>query len=89
MQSENELHEHTGSKQAKSLLKENKQLPGLLGGEKKSTPPHTPLLSYRDFYALKMGGYKCGVQRDMVFSHWPYSVTHIGPCPIGLLGLEM
>ena len=47
MQSKNELHKHTGSKQAKSLLQESKQHP-----EMKSPPP----LSYRDFYPLKMGG---------------------------------
>ena len=37
MQLKNELREHTGSKQAKSLLQESKQLLGLLGGGKE--PP--------------------------------------------------
>ena len=31
-QPKNELSEHTGSKQAKALLQESKELPGLLGG---------------------------------------------------------
>ena len=84
-QLENELHEHTGSKQAKSLLKESKQLPGLLGG---GGPPH-PAFSYRGFNPLKMGGYQCGVQKDVVFSHWPCPVTYISPCPTGVLGVEM
>ena len=46
------LREHTGRKQAKSLLQESKELPGLLGGGEE--PPS--LLSYRDFYLLKVGG---------------------------------
>ena len=47
------------------------------------------LLSHKDFYPLKMGGYQRGVQKDVVFSHWPCSVTCISPCPIGVLGVEM
>ena len=47
----NELHEHTGSKEANSLLQESKQHPGQLGrGRRVPT-----LLSYRGFYPLKMG----------------------------------
>ena len=84
-QSKNELCRHTGSKQAKCLLKESKLLPGLLGGGRRG-----PLLSYRGFYPLKIGaGYQPGVQKDVVFSYWPCSITYICPCPVGVLGVEM
>ena len=41
------------------------------------------------FNPLKMGGYQHGVQKDVFFSHWPCPVTSIGPCPIGVLEVEM
>ena len=51
-QSKNELCEHTGSKQAKSLLQESKYLPGLLGGGRRA-----PLLySLIGVLSLKDGG---------------------------------
>ena len=40
------------------------------------------------FYPLKMGVYKCGVQKYVVFSHWHCPII-ISPCPIGVLGVEM
>ena len=63
MQLNNELREHTGSKQAKSLLQESKQLSGQLGGGAESPS----LLSHRGFYPLKMGGTNMG-SRKMWFS---------------------
>ena len=52
-QLKNELHEHTGNKQAKSLLQESKELPELLGAGRRDP---CSLLSYRGFYPLKMEG---------------------------------
>ena len=49
----NELQEHTGSKQAESLLQENKQFPGQAERRKKS-PPLYFLIGV--FNPLKMGG---------------------------------
>lgn len=51
-------------------------------GEKRP-PPHC-LIGV--FNPLKMGGYQCGVQKNVVFSHWPCPVTYISPCPIGFQG---
>ena len=45
-------------------------------GEK--TPP---LVFYRSFYPLKMGCYHRGVQKDMVFFHWPCPITCINRGP--------
>ena len=84
-QLKNELCEHTGSKQAKSLLQESKKLPGLLGRGRRA--PHS-LFFCRGFYPLKMGGHQHGGQKDVVFSHWPCSITSISPDPIGVLGVE-
>ena len=56
--------------------------------EREEEPPLS-LLSDRGFYPLKMGGYQRGIQKDVVFSHWPCPVTYISPCPIGALGVEM
>ena len=65
----------------KSLLKGKQIAPRVAGTEERSP---LSLLSYRSFNSLKLGGgYQRGVQKDVVFSHWPYSVTHISPCPIG------
>ena len=50
--SKNELHEHTGSRQAKSLLKKSKQLPGLLRGGRRA--PFSIVL--QGFLFLKDGG---------------------------------
>ena len=80
-QPKKEFHEHTGSEQAKSLLQEASSSQGCW--ERGEEPPF--LLSYRGFYPLKMGG----VQKDVVFSHWPCSVTCVSLCPIGVLGVEM
>ena len=66
-ETKNELLKHTGSKQARSLLQGSKQLPGQLGGGRRAPS----LLSYRGFYSLKMGVTNGGVQKDVVFSHWP------------------
>lgn len=60
-QLKNELFEHTGSKKAKSLLQENKQLPG-------RAPPLPPVYCLIGvFNPLRMGGYQRGVQKDVVF----------------------
>ena len=68
---------------ASQVFIKGKQIaPRVTGGGWGEEPPFS-LLSYRGFYSLKLGGgYQRGVQRDVVFSHWPYSVTHISPCPI-------
>ena len=42
-QSKNELCEHTGSKQAKSLLQESRELPGQLGGGRRAPSLHCPI----------------------------------------------
>ena len=42
------------------------------------------LLSLRDF-PLK-GEER--LQKDVVYSHWPCSVTFVSPCPVGALGVE-
>ena len=69
----------------KSLLK-GKQIALRVAGTGERSP--LSLLSYRGFNSLKLGGYQRGVQKDVVFSHWPYSVTRISPYPIGTLGVE-
>ena len=76
--------EHTGSKQAKSLLQESKELPGLLGGGEE--PPS--LLSYRDFYLLKVGGGTNVGSRKMWFSPLALSSYLHQSGPIGVLGVE-
>ena len=73
MESKNELCKHTGSKQAKALFQESKQLPGQTRRGKKSPPS---LLSSRGFYPLKMGVTNVG-SRKMWFS------------PIGLVQLPI
>ena len=75
-QQKNELGEHTGSKQAKSLLQESKQLPGQAGSGEKS--PHS-LLSYRGFYPLRMEGTNVG-SRKMWFS-----AIGLAPLPVSVL----
>ena len=88
MGSKNEFREHPGSKQASKVFIKGKQTAPRAAGSGEKSP--LSLLSYRVFYSWKLGGgYQRGVQRDVVFSHWPYSITYISPCPIGLLGLEM
>ena len=62
-ESKNELREHIRSKQAKSLLQESKQLPGLLGGGEE--PPS--LLSHKDFYLLHMGSTNVGSRKMWLF----------------------
>ena len=54
------------------------------------------LLSYRDFYLLKVCVCVCvwavtnvRSRKMWFFSHWPCSVTSISPCPIGALGAEL
>ena len=72
------------SKQAKSLLQESRQLLGQLGRERR-----VPLsIVSQGVLSLKDGGCQCGVQKDVVFSHGPRPVTHISPCPVGVLGVE-
>ena len=86
-QSKDELHKHIGSKQVKSLLKKSKIAPWNAGSGEKSPPS---LLSYRDFYLLNVGrGTDMGVQKNVVFSHWPCSITCISPYAIWVLGLEV
>ena len=80
MQPKNELCEHIGSKQAKYYRKAGNTQDSWEGGEE---PPHC-LIGV--FNPLKMGGYQLGVQKDVVFSHWPYPITYISLCPIGVLG---
>ena len=53
-------------------------------GEKSST-----LYCLIGFLSLKDGGFQRGVQKDVVFSHWPCLVTCISPCPVRVLGVEM
>ena len=91
MQSKNELWEHTGSKQARSLLQKGNSSQGCWEVGEKSSPTSPPLLSIvqRGFYPLKMGGDQCGVQKYVVLSHWPYPLTYISPCRTGALGVEM
>ena len=72
-QSKNELHEHTGSKQAKSFYYRKQIAPRAAGRGQKSS--HSPL-SYRGFYPIKMGGTNMG-SRKMQFS------------PIGLAQLPL
>ena len=43
MQLKNELGGHTGSKQAKSLLQESKELPGLLGAGRRAPALYCPI----------------------------------------------
>ena len=74
MKPENELQEHTGSKQAKSLLEESKQLPGQLGGGR---APFSIVLW--GFLSLKDGGYQCGVQKM-----W-FSPTGLAQLPLSVL----
>ena len=51
--------------------------------------PHL-LWSHRGFYPLKMrGGDQYGVQKGVVFFHWPCLVTCISPCPVGVLRVEI
>ena len=59
--------------QAKSLLQESKQLLGQLRGGRRV--PLSIVLWW--FLFLKYGGYQRGVQKDVVFSHWPCPVTYI------------
>ena len=74
------------AKREKSSLQESEQPPGQIGSGKKSPPLYC---SIGGFYSLKMGGYQHGVQKDVVFFHWPCSVTFISPCPIGVLEVEL
>lgn len=87
-QSKSELHEHTGSKQAKSLLQESKQLPGLLGGREKSPALYCPI----GIVSLKDGGeptWLGGVTNmgSIGLAQLPMSV--LVQYPIGVLGVEM
>jgi len=76
--SKNELREHTGSKQAKFLLKGSRELPGLLGGGRRA-----PLsrLSYRGFYLLKVGrGPKVGPRKMWFSPIGPIQLPVSTPC---------
>ena len=84
MQPKNELHEHTGGKQAKVL--ENKQ-PRHRQREGEEESPHF-LLFYGGFYFLRTGGTNLE-SRHHSFSHWPCPVTYIRPCSIGFLEMDM
>ena len=71
----------THRQQAKSLLQESKELPGLLGGGRRAPTLYclTGVLSLKDGGVPTWGPERC------VFSHWPCPVTYISPCPIGVL----
>ena len=77
----NELREHTGSKQAKSLVQESKQLPGqTLGGG--GRVPLLPIILWR-FLFLKDGGTNVGSRYlDLGLAQYLYH-------PIGTLELGM
>ena len=64
MQPKNELGDYTGGKQAKSLLQESKQPPGLLGGGRRA-PSLYCLIG--GFYLLKMGGTNVGSRKMWFF----------------------
>ena len=63
----------------KVFIRGKQTAPRTAGRGKKSPPLYCP---------IGMGGTKV-LQQDVVFSHWPCSVTYISPCPIGVLGVEM
>ena len=71
----------------KVFIKEKQIAPRTAGSGEKKSP--LSLSFFRSFYSLKMWGYQRGVQKGVVFSHWPCSITYISPCPIGLLWLGM
>ena len=73
--------------QASKVFITGKQIPPRDPGRGKKSV--LPQLSYRGFYSLKMGGYQHGVHKEVVFFHWPCSITYISPCSIGVLGVEI
>ena len=87
-QSKNELCEHTGSKQASKVFIKEKQMAPRTAGSREKSLPFSIIL--QGFLSLKGGeGYQRGVQKDVVFSHWPCLITSTSPCPIELLELEI
>ena len=68
--------------QASKVFITGKQIASRTAGSGEKSP--LSLLSYGAFYPLKMGGYQRGVQKAVVFSHWPRPVISINPCPIGV-----
>ena len=69
----NSVNTQEASKQSLYSREANSSQDSWGGGRKASLS----LLSFRGFYSLKMGGgYECGVQKDVVFAHWPCSITY-------------
>ena len=77
----------THRQQASKAFITGKQIASRTAGRGRRAPPS--LLFYRFSFSFKDGGYQHGVQKDVVFSHWPCPITYISPCPIGVLGVEM